>query len=197
MKKIILITAVGIAAASPLASQAEGGYVDLALGKAKTSSDIDNSAITTVSRSNGLAYQLDAGYEFNRFFGVELGYADLGPSSDTLNTTDVFKYHFTSYYLAGTGTVPMGAFSLFGKLGVSSNRIAGRDDFGASSTPYSGGKVDMMGGVGAGIEFTKNIGIRLQYEYFGKVTSSSAPGGTPVDNKGRGEMLSLGLRLKF
>jgi OOP family OmpA-OmpF porin len=196
MKKLLFTAMLGIIFSAPMAAQAEGGYFGISAGKAKTSSDVNTTLATVLSRSNGVGGKIDGGYQFNPYFGVEAGYANLGASKDTYNTGDVFNYHFTSYYLAATGTVPMGPFSLFGKFGLASNRIAGSDTLGAVSVNFDGGKLDAMGGLGAGFNFNKNFGMRLEYEYFGNVSSVSA-GGSPSVIKGKGQMLSLGLQYNF
>lgn len=196
MRKKFLVVVIGTIFAAPLTVQAEGIYVSLGLGKAKTSTDVNNSLITTVSRSNGLAVNLEAGYAFTRNFGIELGYVNLGKSKDTISTSEVFTYRFTSYFLAGTGTVPIGPFSLFAKLGAANNRIAATDTVGSTSTTFDGGRLSLMSGIGASLDVTKNIGMRVQYENFGKVSSASSS--TVVnDLKGKGQMWSIGLLYKF
>jgi OOP family OmpA-OmpF porin len=196
MKKFLFTAMLGIIFSAPIAAYAEGGYFGLGVGKAKTSSDVDTNLAFALSRSNSTGGKIYGGYQFNQIFGLEAGYANLGASKDTFNTGDVFNYHFTSYYAAATGTIPMGPFSLFGKLGLAANRIAGTDSLGAISVDYDGGKIDAMGGLGAGFSFNKNFGIRLEYEYFGKVTSAASSGST-VKMKGKGQMLSLGLQYNF
>lgn len=196
MNKKLLAAVIATTLTIPLAAQAEGAYVSLGVGKAKTSADVNNVNAITVSRTNGTAANLEFGYEFNKYFGVELGYANLGKSVDTINTTEVFNYRFSSYFLAGTGSVPLGPVSLFAKLGLANNRIDATDTAGGSSDHFNGGKIDMMGGVGAAFNFTKNVGLRVQYEYFGKVTSASST--TIVNNiNGKGQMWSVGLLYKF
>ena len=122
----IRIVMLGVVLASPLVGHAEGYYGGIGLGKAKINSQFD-----TVAKSNGLAAKLYGGYEFTKNWGVEVGYANLGASQDTIidsvnAITYIASYHFTSSYLVGTSSLPIAErFALFAKFGLSANRIAG------------------------------------------------------------------------
>ena len=110
------------------------------------------------------------GYQFTPTWGMELGYNDLG------------KYRgadIESYSLAGTGTIPLNErWSLIGKLGAAENRP---DAAGTSNNTA------LLLGIGVGYSLGKNVGVRLEYEDFGKVSDA---GGSP---RGR----NLGLSLKY
>lgn len=120
--------------------------------------------------SNETSWKLYGGYQFNPTFGLELGYTDLG------------KYRgsdIESRSLAGTGTLPIGEkWSLVGKLGASSNR----SHF-AGATNHT----DLLAGVGVGYRMSKNLGLRLEYEDFGKLSDSGN------DSRGR----NLGASVKY
>jgi OOP family OmpA-OmpF porin len=199
MKKLILMAAIGTILTAPLTALAEGEgpYAGLGLGRAYPHLDFDDPTITTLSRSRGTAFTLYGGYDFNRFFALEGGYANEGPSKDTYSSGETISYHFSSYYIAGKGTLPLGPFRLFAKLGVTNNRIAGSDNFAGGDYPFNGGKVDVMGGFGAGFYFTKNIGVQFQYEDFGTVNSIGYVNGGAVDIHAKGRMWSAGLNYKF
>lgn len=116
------------------------------------------------------SWKLYGGYQFNPTWGLELGYTDLG------------KYRgadIESYSLAVTGTIPLNErWSLLGKLGAAENRP---DAAGSSNN------TDLLAGVGVGYSLNKNVGVRLEYENFGKLSDA---GGS---SKGR----NLGLSLKY
>jgi OOP family OmpA-OmpF porin len=116
--------------------------------------------------------KLYGGMQFNPAFGLELGYTDLG------------NYHGSrvdSWSLAGTGTLPLGErWSLLGKLGAAWNR----PHFNGASN-----HTDLLAGVGIGYSMTKNLGLRLEYEDFGKLSNIN----TGNNSKGR----NIGLSLKY
>lgn len=117
------------------------------------------------------SWKLYTGYQFNPTWGIEAAYNDLGQ----YRGADV-----ESYSLAGTGTMPLNErWSLIGKLGASTNR----PEFAGSSD-----HTDVLIGLGVGYSFTKNVGMRVEYEDFGKL--SDAGGG---NSRGR----NLGVSLKY
>jgi len=116
------------------------------------------------------SWKLYSGYQFNPTWGLELGYNDLG------------KYRgadIESYSLAVTGTMPLNErWSLLGKLGAAENR---------PDAAANGNHTDVLLGVGVGYSFNKNVGLRLEYEDFGKLSDA---GGS---SRGR----NVGLSLKY
>lgn len=118
------------------------------------------------------SYKLYGGYQFNPIWGLELGYTDLG------------KYRgadIESYSLAVTGTMPLNQqWSLLGKLGAAENR---------PDAAASGNNTDVLIGVGVGYSFNKNVGMRLEYEDFGKLSDA---GGSS-----RGKNVGLSLKYNF
>jgi OOP family OmpA-OmpF porin len=177
MKKQILIALIGTALAAPFAAQAQsqiqGAYVGVNVGRAEQSysgpfDDKDN------------AFKLYGGMMYDKNFGAELGYVDLGEANTGTITTKP-----RAFYAAATGTYPLNEqFSLSGKVGVSFNRVkvsgAGLDDESRAS---------LLLGVGAAYNFAPNLAAVLEYEHFGKVYKES------FDIKA--DMVSVGLRYKF
>lgn len=120
------------------------------------------------------SWKLYAGMQFNPTWGLELGYTDLG----RYRGSDV-----ESWTLAGTGTMPLGErWSLLVKLGAASNR-----------SHFSGASnhTDWLVGVGVGYNMTKSLGLRLEYEDFGKLSDVS------TGNNARGRNLGLSLKYAF
>lgn len=116
------------------------------------------------------SWKLYGGYQFNPTLGLELGYNDLG----NYRGSDI-----DSWTLAGTGTIPLGTnWSLIGKLGAAWNR----PNFAGSSNSN-----ELLAGVGVGYSVNKNLGVRLEYENFGKLSDTNAGG----DSKGRNWGLSV------
>ncbi len=118
------------------------------------------------------SWNLYAGQQFNPTWGMELGYADLG----RYRGADV-----DSWSLAGTATLPMGdAWSLLGKLGATSNHAHFAD---------SSRRTSLLAGIGIGFNINRNLGLRLEYDDFGKLPNT----GTGDNSQGR----NLGLSLKY
>lgn len=142
--------------------------------------------------SSKTSAKIYGGYQITPNWGVELQYADLGKrdfaarnaAGVTLATGTVKA---SQYSIAGTGTLPLAAnFSLFGKLGISSNK----DKTTLLGTSESDRKTSPMVGVGVAYNFTPKVAVRLEYEDFGKFSSD---GGTSV----RGNNYSLNLQYAF
>jgi len=126
-------------------------------------------ARTDTTEASWKAY---GGFQFTPTWGLELAYTDLG----SYRGSDI-----ASWSLAGTGTVPLGErWALLGKLGAAASRphFTGASD-----------RTDMLIGIGVGYSLTKNLGLRLEYEDFGKLSKVST-GSTSRGN-------NLGLSLKY
>ncbi|MCE9641715.1 MAG: outer membrane beta-barrel protein [Betaproteobacteria bacterium] len=121
-------------------------------------------------------FKLFGGYKFNEYFGVEGGYNYLGqytasPTSGASVGKAVIKTD--AWNVFAVGTVPLPAnFSLFGKLGVSSNysKMNFSSNGGAFATNDAGTarKTSVAWGLGGAYAFNKNVSVRIEYEDFGK-----------------------------
>ncbi len=152
-----LLIAAACCAALVAGQAAAQMYVGAGAGAAKTNTHEDS-------------WKLYGGYQFNPTWGAELGYNDLG----SYRGGDI-----ESWTLAGTGTLPLNAqWSLLAKLGAAFNRptFAGASD-------HTG----VLVGLGVGYSINRNLGLRLEYEDFGKLSDSGN------DSRGR----NLGLSLKY
>jgi OOP family OmpA-OmpF porin len=147
--------------------------------------------LTTVYGANATqpsgGYRLDGGYNFNKNWGVELGYFGNGNASDTSgnsltpNTT----------YVAGVGTLPLNdMFDIFGKVGVAMNQLTGAATV---SCTVCGVQTGIMYGVGADFNFNKQVGIRLQYESLGNMAGTDPTSGSQITASD----VSLGVMYKF
>lgn len=127
-------------------------YVGIGTGRAKTD-------------TNHTSYKIFAGSQPSQSFGLEVAYNDFG------------KYRAAktdSWSLAAIGTMPMANnWDLFGKLGATRNHIK----FGNSSR-----RTGLLAGVGLGFKPTQNIGLRVEYEDFGKLPTDMTGVSTKVTN---------------
>ncbi len=123
--------AASLAASTPAVAADSGLYVGAGVGYASTDIKDDSlfvagaTASTLTTDDNSTGWKLFGGYRFNKYFGAEFGYVDLGKFSATRNVTapavgavsaDIKASGWT---LDGIGSLPIGAdFSLYGRLGV-------------------------------------------------------------------------------
>ena len=136
-------------------------YLGAAVGASKTD-------------TNENSWKLYGGFQFNPIWGLELGYTDLG----RYRGSDI-----ESWSMAGTGALPLSdRWSLLGKLGAASNRPSF-----AGASNHTG----LLVGVGVGYSMAKNLGLRLEYEDFGKLSNVG------TGNNSRGSNLGLGLKYAF
>jgi len=116
--KIYTAILFGILAVSAIAQEkkpARGWYVGATAGLSKVSGSRDISKTASTIDDDDQAFGILGGYQFNKYFGLEAGYLDMGSlgfeSAD--NNVSVDAVHFSA-----VGTLPLGQrFSLVGKLG--------------------------------------------------------------------------------
>lgn len=170
-----------------------------------SSSDLDSALSSdgfTASSSvddSDTGYKLFLGYQFNQNFAVEGGYVDLGkmsfsstitaPSAGTVSGDVKTK---NGLFLDAVGTLPLGNnFSVFGRLGVYSIKTELTASGSAGSVSSSDTGSDFHWGIGAGYDFTPNLGARLEWERFNKVGNKDKTGEGDVD------LASVGLVYRF
>ena len=189
-------------------------YVGGNLGQSKTkfdSSDFytdpdDASEILSFDKTK-TAWKLFGGYNFNQYFAVEGGYADMGKPS-TKATWDggsgKSTTKQTSWFVVGKGTLPINEqFNVFAKLGVTMNRskfsINANDGGDTGSYSDSKTRTGALYGVGAEYNINKQVGIRLEYEDFGKFGNKFSDDDDSNFGTGRTKtsMWSVGVAYKF
>lgn len=114
------------------------------------------------------------GFQLDPTWGLELAYTDLHRYRNA---------NVEARSLALVGTKPFAAnWALLGKLGASSNR---------SHFSGSHNHTDLLVGLGIAYNFSKTVGLRLEYEDFGKLSK------TDIGNDSRGTNLGLSMRFGF
>ncbi len=186
MKKFALIAVVA-ALAIPFAAQAEGSYLGVNVGSAKQKASVNGAS----GSERDTAAKIYGGYNFDKNFGIEAGYADFGNAKKSYSNGDSFSIKSHAFYVAGTATAPINdQFAVFAKLGVTANR----SKIDVTSNGVSGNatknNTDVIVGVGASYAINNQLSAVAEYENFGKVAK-----GNGGDIKA--EMYSVGLRYKF
>ncbi len=115
--------------------------------------------------SNETSVKILGGYQHDRHWGIEAALTDFGNyrGSDAKSVS-----------LAVTGTLPLDrGWALMAKLGVSSNRtgLAGSSD-----------RTEALVGIGVGYTLSRNLGLRLEYEQYGRLADPGSGFNDRADN---------------
>lgn len=176
MKKQLLLAS--IIGAFALPAMADNNlYILGDVGRGKM--EIDGSNNSTYSKT-ATSYSLGLGYDFNKFFALEVAYRDLGTVSDRGSYTDAnVLYNYRDEASASAiqasivGKLPISdEFSVFGRLGV------GKVDIDYDSVETSGNtswsdsdsvsKSKALFGVGASYNITPEVALRAEYNQYAK-----------------------------
>lgn len=175
----------------------KGDYADLTPG-----------ASTNTGSDNSTAWKLYSGLQLDKNWGVEAAYAHLGQfqnsySQPATNSSAVGTNKLSAWSLAGTGTLPINeAFSLHAKAGIA--LLRSEYSFSGAGPGYVAGdsgtdrSTNLLLGLGAQYNLTKNLAIRFDYDNYGKVGKSSnnlSALGATGDTKP--SMLSANLQYSF
>jgi OOP family OmpA-OmpF porin len=205
---LLAIATLASVAATPAAAQ--DSYYYLGLGVGQTRSLLDerrmaeeqlgaSPAITAFQRDrNDLGYKVFGGYQFNRYFGVEGGFIDLGRftyhASTTPDGTLDGRLRVQGANLDLVGTLPLSeSFSLLGRIGGSyvktRNNVDGQGAATVADARPSQREGNPKVGVGLQYEFNRSMLLRTDYERY---RIADAQG-----HRGNVDMLSLSLVFPF
>jgi OOP family OmpA-OmpF porin len=184
-----LFSGLSLASAAGL-SQDTGWYAGFNLGQS-TVKDFDCTG-TTSCDDKDTAWSIFGGYQFNKNFGVELGYVDLGKATQS-GVVPLFgsfsaSFEVTGFEFSGVGTLPISErFSMYGKLGLFMWDL----DVKGSSTltgpvSLSEDGTDFTFGIGARYHFTKNLAVQLQWQRYNDIGDDATTGKYDVDVIGAG-----------
>lgn len=194
MKKIAIVALLSTLVAAPALAESTGKfYVGANYGSASFSNATVTINGTPNTFANPGALSIAGGYHFSPHLAVEVGYTTFGDST-LVGTSGNVTLATKAVTVAAVGTYPLNSqFDLFGKLGMSSNSwtesLTGNLTFTGGGTSASGSQSDVLVGVGAQYHATEKVGLRAQYENFGKFSS----GATPLS----ASVFSLGLTYDF
>jgi OOP family OmpA-OmpF porin len=136
------------------------GYVGVSGGESKFEADCRSNNIFSCDKRD-TAWKLYAGGRINEVLGLELGYTDFGKLRASGGDTDAWAIPISI-----TAGVPIGNFSIFGKLGA----LYGRTDVRADpSTLVDTGHKNGWGwtwGAGATFKITQNFDIRADWDRY-------------------------------
>jgi OmpA-OmpF porin, OOP family len=183
----VSLTAAGLVVTSGAMAQAQpdrGWYAGISLGQ----SDLKDacSGVPNCDKKD-TAWKIFGGYQINPMFAAELGYSDLGKASASAAGVSA-SVEATAWELVGVGAFPINnQFSVFGKLGVYRAEVKGRSNVGVSADNTNS---DLTFGAGVRYNFTRNIGVRAEWQRYSDVGGGSV-------GKGDIDVLSVGAIWKF
>jgi len=151
--------------AGPAFAQDQGWYAGLHLGQAQAKDACDGVSGPGISCDDkDTMFRILGGYQFNKNLAVELGYNDLGEVS----ASGAFSASIeaTVWEAVAVGSWPFTPqFSAYGKLGL----YRGETDFSTNNPAFgseSETNTDLTYGIGVRWDFTKNVGVRAEYQIY-------------------------------
>jgi len=178
-----LLVAAGMAVSSASMAQAKSAEKGFYAGASFGQSEADSSCPGGFSCDfKDTDWKIFGGYRIMRHLAVEGWYADHGEI--TVKTGAVTaKATSNTFAVAAVGILPVGGnFELFGKLGVGYTNIDATASAGNVSATAGDSGSDVVLGVGALFNFTRNLGVRAEYERY---------------NDSEINVLSLGVQYRF
>jgi len=188
-----------MAAALALSTPASAGFFDFTLAPylgasaGQATADISCPAGTSCDDKD-TAWKVYGGLEVNEFISMEVGYIDLGKVGYSGAKTGSRETKGMLLQLVGTYALNP-SFTLIGRGGMNflgtdvNGTIAGTPNNNASDTD-----VVWSAGLGAQYNFTRSVGLRMEWERYFKTGSPAANGGTGEANV---DLLSAGVVYKF
>lgn len=168
--------------------QDRGWYVGGSLGQSEYKDSCEAPLPAGVScDEKDTAWKIFGGYQINRNFAAEFGYTNLGETAASgggVNAT----IEATAWELVGVASIPFAnRFSLYGKLGFYRAETELRSNVAISGNETN---TDLTYGFGVRYDFTRNVGIRGEWQRYSDV------GGTAT-GEGHINVLSVGVIWKF
>jgi OOP family OmpA-OmpF porin len=178
----------------PATAQDAGFYVGGALGQSRLSGACDGLPVACDEKDT--AWKLFGGYQFNKYFGLEAGYADLGKASAAgviAGTAVSAEVKAKGWEFLGVGTLPFtDKLSGYAKLGLVKwdvDAFASAALVGAVSSSDSGTSATY--GLGLKYDFTKNVGARMEWQRYSNIGNDATTGQGDVN------LYSVGIVIKF
>lgn len=196
------LVALTLCAASAMAADSAiggpGWYAGAGVGFSTIKDNATGNGYTLNRDTHDTGYKLFGGYRFNGNFGIEGSYVDFGKEKFNWTYSPVESGSGTvaakAFAVAATGRLPLGnAIALLGKLGVASTQIKYRESWSQPgySENISRNRTSTVPVFGLGAEYalSNNLGLRAEYELYGKVKMG--------DSKVRTDLLSVSLGYSF
>lgn len=170
MKVITALLATTLLASAPAIAAEDGGFY-VGAGAGSFGVDVSDVEEGIAFNDDDTSFKLFGGYNFNKYFGVELEYLDGGTASESYDlgegaTLDI-DIDTSGFNASIVGMIPIGErFNLFAKLGMIFWDVDYSADFDGVIFDESDSGEDLSWGLGAGFDFTERFGARIEYQEF-------------------------------
>lgn len=156
-----------------------GWYIGGSIGQSEADDDCPSGFSCDLKDT---AYKLFGGYRFNRNFAAEAFWGEWGEISVSAGGATA-TVEARTIGIAGLGILPVSPqFDLFGKIGIGNTELKATGSGLAAGLTAEDDGSDLMLGLGAVYNFTRNLGVRAEWERF---TDSEL------------DILSIGLQYRF
>lgn len=170
----ILGLAFAISFTGPAFAQDKGFFIGASIGQTDVDEEIVNQQVIDAGGNvdgEDTAWKIYGGYMFNRHFGVEVSYIDAGEVSysGTFAGLPVTggKVELSAWNVSALGVLPISEqFSIFGKVGLFKWEAQYSDTTGGIPFSADDDGTDASFGVGLAWNFTRNLALRAEYEFF-------------------------------
>ena len=193
MKKtgIAVLSTAAMAFALPAAAQSvdtKAFYAGANIGQSKFKVDCQPGQTCDDSDT---AFKIFGGYSFNKNWAAELGYSDLG-SAKISDPTGSAEIKATAWDLAAVFSWPFSSsgFSVFGRAGLYMGETKFSGDASGSKTT-----TDLTYGIGGQYDFSRNLGLRAEWQRFSKMKAHDDSTGD--DSTGDVDALTIGVIYRF
>ena len=199
MKSAIAVFAVTASAfALPAAAQPNTSafYLGAGIGQSKAKDWCSGTGGTGISCDDKkTAWKAFGGYQFNRYLSAELGYANLGKFTASFGSaTDEAKV--TAWELSAIGAWPVMAdrLSIFGRLGAYRAKVKEDINIGGSASHDNN---DVTLGFGLQYDFTRNLGVRGEWQRYQKVGGGDVALGAGTGEKSNLDVFGISALWRF
>jgi OOP family OmpA-OmpF porin len=187
-----LLTAPLLVPAAALAEKDSGFYVGGAAGGSKfhdfsrVCNNVENAGATVADcRDKGFAWKAYGGYQFIRYFGVEVGYADFGKGRVRVTSPGAgdVDYKTRAVFADAVATAPLiGGLSFLAKVGVvrSNTKLNIDASTGLGLPSQTANRFGETYGIGFEYMFTDAFGMRAEYEIYNRIGKEETTGATHI-----------------
>jgi len=169
---------------APALSQDQGFYAGLNAGMSDLNGACTGFLPGTKCDDSDTAFGIFGGYQLNKYFGVEVGYTNLGKAKASSGGVTA-SVEAKGFGFSAVGTFPINPqFSLYGKLGTflwdTDSNLGGSDD-----------GADLTYAIGVRWNFAKNLALQAQLQRYNDVGNSSTTGKSDID------IIGVGILFRF
>ena len=170
--KFMAASALALSGALAAAQASAQAFIGGSIGQSDMDEEIAAGLITSGTvDAKDTGYKIFGGYMFNRHFGIEGAYVNLGEVS---YSGDFFgspvtggKVEVSGFNVSALGALPINEqFSVFGKIGLFLWDAEASDITGGAPFSAKEDGTDVSFGIGVNYHFTRNLGVRAEWEMF-------------------------------